>query len=141
MVFSLFSMILPQLRHFHPSKLMKWSKKDCMTINPWHFGHFISSPSLPFYGHFKFLESLSLYIILDGFIEVVKNSFEIGRKHHFSWLLAPKVLSQGSLLIETLFFLISDLFFDSVQLHDSKRQFFLYRENFFEFQLFVLFFQ
>ncbi len=44
-VFSRFVKILPQLRHFHPSKLRKLSKNNCLTISPEHLRHFTDFPS------------------------------------------------------------------------------------------------
>ena len=43
-VFSFFSITFPQFKHFQPSKLIKWLKKDCIIIKPLHFGHFITPP-------------------------------------------------------------------------------------------------
>lgn len=40
-VLSFLRIILPQFKHFQPSKFKKWSKKDCKTIRPSHFLHFI----------------------------------------------------------------------------------------------------
>lgn len=46
--FSFLGIILPQFRHFQPSKFIKWSKNDCNTINPEHFLHFMLPPLLLF---------------------------------------------------------------------------------------------